>query len=68
MPARRADSRRISRMDRPIPIGWLFTPDQVDAAISAIRPSERPPTTNPNSSGLEGHILKTRRAGTSDLG
>ena len=25
-------------------------------------------TANPNSSGLEGHVLKTRRAGTSDLG
>ena len=23
---------------------------------------------SPNSSGLEGHVLKTRRAGTSDLG
>ena len=32
------------------------------------RPLATDKATSPNSSGLEGHVLKTRRAGTSDLG
>ena len=54
----------------PGPRGMLQAGGRADHGTTPVLKHSEPETqvTSPNSSGLEGHVLKTSRAGTSDLG